>query len=126
MRIVSMSDPQTRSVYVCITGDVDLACEADLIRCEQQLPVDDAPQRIYVDLAAITFGGATLINFLFHIATQPGITLILCRPTPILRQVIEFTLLHESSLVQHHLPQRRLSGDAVAETTPETAAYLDN
>jgi anti-anti-sigma factor len=85
--------PGAAVACVCIAGEVDLAAESALADAANQLSVA-APRVVFIDLAAVTFGGSTLVTFLVRVLNViPGLSLVLCRPTPMVRRVISLTSL---------------------------------
>ncbi|MGX6603238.1 STAS domain-containing protein [Micromonosporaceae bacterium Da 78-11] len=60
-----------------------------------------SPHTIAVDLAGVTFGGSTLVNFLAraHQSAPSGCRLLLSRPTPMIRTVLRITRMAEIATV---------------------------
>lgn len=105
MVIVLAAAPGHRAVCMRITGDVDLVGESDLTSVALKLTVTPC-WAVLVDLDGITFAGATLINFLFRLTTQlpEQPMVILCRPSPMTRRMIELTALDDVAMVRGDLP----------------------
>jgi anti-anti-sigma factor len=95
------SPPETRIAFVRLAGDIDLAGEAELDEVSHQL-AESLVGRIYVDLAAVTFAGSTLLNFVFDLAVrspgQPAV--ILCQPASLLSRIFELTGLNKIASVR--------------------------
>jgi anti-anti-sigma factor len=91
--------------FVRIQGDVDLSDSHQLGLAADQL-VASAATTVYVDLGGTTFMGSTLVAFLVLIATDDRSrrSLILCRPTPTGRRVIEMTGLDKIARLRADLP----------------------
>jgi anti-anti-sigma factor len=91
--------------YVRICGDVDLSDSRGLGIAAQRLIAANAGL-VYVDLGGITFMGSTLVGFLVHVAEsgRPRRRLVLCRPTPMARLVIEISGVDEVASVRSDLP----------------------
>jgi anti-anti-sigma factor len=85
-------DLQTSSdvAYVRLSGAVDLVSEHILMCMAHQL---EGIKTCYVDAAAITFAGATLMNFLaVAVRTMPqGSRLTLCNPPPLIAKLVDMT-----------------------------------
>ena len=97
--------PGAAVACVCLAGDVDLAAESALVDAANQLSLA-APRVVFLDLAAVTFGGSTLVTFLVRVLnTIPyGLSLVLCRPTPMVRRVISLTSLDLLATVRDDPP----------------------
>ena len=104
---LSITRPANSSVdYVQILGDVDLSNTDELNAAALRL-IDAAGDSICVDLAGITFMDSTLVEFLLHVRGSDSLAprqLVLCRPRPMARRVIQVTGLEDVSTVQADLP----------------------
>jgi anti-anti-sigma factor len=91
--------------YVQILGEVDLADTTQLGLAAGQL-IDANAGIVYVDLGGTTFIGSTLVAFLIHVANNATVdrTLVLCRPSPMARRVIELVRLDELFSLRPDLP----------------------
>jgi anti-anti-sigma factor len=91
--------------FLRIQGDVDLSDADELDRASQQL-VGSKARTVYVDLGGTTFMGSTLVTFLVQIAGNGRArrSLILCRPTPTGRRVIDMTGLDAFAQLRTELP----------------------
>ncbi|MGZ4665411.1 MAG: STAS domain-containing protein [Frankiaceae bacterium] len=92
--------------YVQIRGDVDQTEFPELDVAAQQLIAADA-STIYVDLGGVTFMGSTMVTFLVRISNAKGFTrrpLVLCRPTPMARKVLQMTGLDQHASTRPDLP----------------------
>jgi anti-anti-sigma factor len=108
--------PGAAVACVRIVGEVDLAAESALADAANQLSVA-APRVVFIDLAAVTFGGSTLVTFLVRVlnAVPNGLSLVLCRPTPMVHRVISLTSLHLLAVVCDDPPPRwAATGDRAA------------
>jgi anti-anti-sigma regulatory factor len=104
--VISMSAHEERhNAYVCIGGDVDLNAESQLTVLRQTL-TKSGYAKIYVDLAAITFAGTTLLHFIEDLSRllPANATVVLCRPNALLRQLLEFIDLDGMVSQQARLP----------------------
>jgi anti-anti-sigma factor len=104
---LSITRPANSSVdYVQIVGDVDLSDSATLEVAAARLLAADGSS-ICVDLGGTTFMDSTLAAFLSQVGTadgQAGRTLVLCRPRPMARRIIEVTGLDRLATVRPDLP----------------------
>jgi anti-sigma B factor antagonist len=104
---LSITRPANSSVdYVQILGDVDLS-NSDALAAAARRIIDDGGDSICVDLGGITFMDSTLVEFLLHVRASEGRSprhLVLCRPRPMARRVIEVTGLEDLATVQSDLP----------------------
>jgi anti-anti-sigma factor len=91
--------------YVRIRGDVDLSDSRQLGIAAQRLIAANAGL-VYVDLGGITFMGSTLVGFLVHVAESGRArrSLVLCRPAPVARVVIQITGVDKVASVRSDLP----------------------
>lgn len=66
-----------------LSGDVDMEARPLLAKAIAWVAAA-APHTVVVDLAAVTFGCATLVNFLagVRLAVPPGAVVMACRATP--------------------------------------------
>jgi anti-anti-sigma factor len=105
MQISIKASPDGSVDYVRIRGDVDLSDARELGLAAQRLIVANAGL-VYVDLGGVTFMGSTLVGFLVHIADSGRVRrpLVLCRPTPMARRVIDLTDLDELATLRSDLP----------------------
>jgi anti-anti-sigma factor len=102
---LSITRPPDSSVdYMQIGGEIDQQDFRDLQLAARALLEADA-SIIYVDLAAITYMGSTLIAFLEQIAnTNDARPLVLCRPTPMALRLIHMTGLDQLATMRPDLP----------------------
>jgi anti-sigma B factor antagonist len=104
---LSITRPANSSVdYVRILGDVDLS-NSDALDAAALRIIDGGGDSICVDLGGITFMDSTLVEFLLHVRGGEGRSprhLVLCRPRPMARRVIEVTGLRDLATVQTDLP----------------------
>jgi anti-anti-sigma factor len=97
--------PGYETVCVRVAGDVDLAGEPVLAGVVRQLAATRCGS-VYIDLAGITFAGATLLNFLVCLVTRlpDHPATVLCRPNAMTRRMIELTSLDHVATVRADLP----------------------
>lgn len=105
MRLSITASPDGFEQYVRIRGDVDLSDSRELGVAAQRLIAANAGL-VYVDLGGITFMGSTLVGFLVHVAESGRARrqLVLCRPTPMARVVIQITGVDSVASVRSDLP----------------------
>ena len=105
MQISITASPDGSVDYVRICGDVDLSDARELGLAAQRLIVANAGL-VYVDLGGVTFMGSTLVGFLVHITNSGRLPrpLVLCRPTPMARRVIDLTDLDKLATLRSDLP----------------------
>lgn len=97
--------PGEGHVCVHLAGDLDLAAEPALDDAVARIAAL-APRTVVVDLAAVTFACTTLANFivaLYH-ALPGGTPLLLCRPPPLTRRVLELASMEMIATVRDDLP----------------------
>ena len=91
--------------YLRLIGEIDGDCEqvltytaADLRRL--------APQRVFMDLAEVSFAGATLVNFVVRVvqAVPPTCATVLCRPTRQTVRLLRLTSTDSIAALCDHLP----------------------
>ena len=75
---------------VHISGEVDMAAEDHLARVMTHLYIRRYCT-VYIDLAAVTFAGTTLLTFIASVYAIGGerTSVVLCRPRPVIRRLIE-------------------------------------
>jgi anti-anti-sigma factor len=105
MQISITASPDGSVDYVRMCGDVDLSDARELGLAAQRLIVANA-DLVYVDLGGVTFMGSTLVGFLVHISDSGRVRrpLVLCRPTPMARRVIDLTDLDKLATLRPDLP----------------------
>lgn len=89
---ISVTLRSARRAELLLSGDVDLPARQPLADAVDQLAAA-APDHIVVNLAAVTFAGATLVNFLASVraAVPPRSVLVACRPAPLVHFVLRMT-----------------------------------
>lgn len=99
---MSMDPPGTFSISVkfrsprradlVLSGDVDMVARPLLAHAVDRVAAA-APDTTVVDLAAVTFAGATLLNFLasLRLCVPAGSVLVACDPTPTVSYVLTRT-----------------------------------
>jgi anti-anti-sigma regulatory factor len=90
---------------VQVAGDIDINAEPGLAAAADQLRAD-APRIVLIDVAGVTFACSTLANFLVrvHNAIPHGALLVVCRPSPRTRYVLELIDLRLIATLCDHLP----------------------
>ena len=84
--------PGSLRADVRIVGDVDMAAVQILTDAIRRLS-EGSPRSVFVDLAAVTFAGSALPNFLVqaHSRMPRGSFLVVSRPDPMTRSVLAAT-----------------------------------
>jgi anti-anti-sigma factor len=103
--VAVVSRPGSAFACVQVAGDIDINAEPGLAAAADQLRAD-APRTVLIDLAGVTFACSTLANFLVrvHNAIPDGASLVVCRPTPRTRHVLELIDLRLIATMCDHLP----------------------
>jgi anti-anti-sigma factor len=88
--IVVTVAPERRRADLVLVGEMDICAYPVLADAVDQVAAA-APQVAVVDLAAITFAGSVLLNFLarIHQALPAGSELVVCRPPPGVRRILD-------------------------------------
>jgi anti-anti-sigma factor len=122
MTISVKRSPENSVDYVRILGEPDLADSTQLGLAARQI-IDDGSDLVYVDLGGTSFMGSTLVAFLIHIADSGAgdRALVLCRPSPIARRVIELTHLDDRFAVRDELPPDWPADGHGDGSSPDTA-----
>lgn len=86
---ISVSSGTAGRMHLVLSGDVDLAARPQLTHAVAQVAAA-APRTVVVDLAAVTFAGSALVNFLagVRLGVPDGAVLLACRPTPAVNWVL--------------------------------------
>jgi anti-anti-sigma regulatory factor len=89
---ISVTIGPARCVHLALSGEVDLAARRLLAYAVDHI-ADASPDAIVVDLAAVTFAGTALVNFLasIRLAVPAGSALVACCPTPAANYVLTRT-----------------------------------
>ena len=89
--VVKLRAARCAPAHVRFEGEVDLAAGTVLSSAVASL-MAAGPARIHVDLAAVTFTGSVLPNFLARLHRDlPHAELLLCHPTPMTRRILQMT-----------------------------------
>jgi anti-anti-sigma factor len=107
MRLSIDRPPDSSVDCVQIQGDVDLRDCRALGLAARQL-IDGDASTVYVDLGCVTFMGSILVGFLVQVGNpvrRARRHLVLCRPTPMARKVIQLTGLELFASVHSDLPE---------------------
>jgi anti-anti-sigma regulatory factor len=93
--------PEQQRSDLVLSGDVDMTAQPQSAGAVEQIGAA-SPRTVVVDLAGMTFGGATLVNFLarIHRAAPTGSLLLISCPTPILRTVLRITNMAEIATIR--------------------------
>jgi anti-anti-sigma factor len=108
MRLSITRSPDSSADCVQIHGDVDLTDCRALGLAARQL-IDGDASTIYVDLGHVSVMSSILVGFLVQVGNGEGQAsrqLVLCRPTPMARKVIQLTGLDSFASVHGELPER--------------------
>ena len=99
--IVVTVSPEQRRADLVLTGDMDISANSVLTHAVNQVAAV-APRVTVVDLAALTFAGSVLLNFLaeVHQATPPGSGLIVCRPPPVIRRILQIAAMEQFATIR--------------------------
>jgi anti-anti-sigma factor len=99
--IVVTFAPEQRRADLILSGDVDISANPALADAVDQVAVV-APHVTVVDVAAITFAGSVLLNFLarVHEALPAGSTLVVCRPTPVIRRILKIAAMERLAAIR--------------------------
>ena len=102
--VTVIASPASHRVDVRITGDIDLAAAPVLAEAVRQLAIG-SPRSVFVDLAGVTFAGSALPNFLARAYGRlpRGSSLVVCRPNPMTRRVLQMTDMTRILIVRDHL-----------------------
>lgn len=84
------TEGQLAHVHIVVSGEVDLGTWPLLSEALRHV-AERMPGAVYVDLAGVTFAGATLANFVFQVrrALPRASTVVLCRPAPPVHWVLQ-------------------------------------
>jgi anti-anti-sigma factor len=88
--IVVTVAPEQRRADLILSGDMDISANPVLTDAVDRVAAV-APNVTVVDLAAISFAGSVLLNFLarVHQALPADSALVVCRPPPVTRRILE-------------------------------------
>lgn len=91
---------------VHISGEVDMAVEDHLARVMTHLYIRRC-RTVYIDLAAVTFAGTTLLTFIASVYAIAGerTALVVCRPHPATRRLIELAGLDAIATIRDDLSE---------------------
>jgi anti-anti-sigma factor len=97
-----------RRADLILSGDIDRSADARLAEAVDRVAAA-APRVTVVDLAAITFAGSVLLNFLAHVdqVLPAGSELVVCRPTPAVRRILTIGRWSGSAVVRDDPVPRR-------------------
>lgn len=89
-------------VHVSLSGEIDLTTRP-LLGEALDRAAEAAPGAVYVDLAAVTFAGAALPNFLFELRQMlpRRSTIVLCRPAPPVQWVLRAADVSQIATIRH-------------------------
>jgi anti-anti-sigma regulatory factor len=88
--IVVTVAPEQRRADLVLSGDMDICANPVLAGAVDRVAAV-APNVTVVDLAAISFAGSVLLNFLASVrqALPPDSALVVCRPPPVTRRILQ-------------------------------------
>jgi len=98
--IVVTVAPERRRADLVLSGEMDICAYPVLVDAADQVAAV-APHVAVVDLAAITFAGSVLLNFLVrvHQALPAGSELVVCRPTPGIRRILDIAAMQRLAAI---------------------------
>lgn len=88
-----MPDPPDREVVVVVRGELDLAT-VPAVRRRLLGALRRRPDRLVLDVSGCAFADCTALTLLLQVqrsATRQGVALVLRRPSPALRRLIDVT-----------------------------------
>jgi anti-anti-sigma factor len=100
--------PDAASRVLAVSGEVDIETAPTLARCLQAALAHDEPRMLIIDLAGVTFlgcAGADALVDAHATAAERGILLVLRRPRPNVRCVLDLT-----GVLEEIAPERDDSG----------------
>src|SRR4051794_30737990 len=88
--IVVTVAPEQRRADLILSGDMDISANPVLTEAVDRVAAV-APNVTVVDLAAVSFAGSVLLNFLARVrqALPSDSALVVCRPPPVTRRILE-------------------------------------
>jgi anti-anti-sigma factor len=106
MVISTASSENGRDFLIHLRGDIDISAEPHLAPLLETIAQEKCAN-VYIDLADITFAGATLLHFVEHLCSQlpVDVTVTLCRPSALINQLLDFVHLREIVVVRSGLPR---------------------
>jgi anti-anti-sigma factor len=113
------SQPDEALACLGIAGEIDMAAEAALADAVDWLSAV-MPRTVLVDVAAVTFACSTLVNLLvrLHNVLPDGASLVVCRPTPRTRLLLELTALSKIVALRDDLPPEGVAPVAASQFPP--------
>src|SRR3954465_10937170 len=96
--------PGRERADLVLSGEVDMPARPQLAEVVDQLAIT-APHTIVVDLAAVTYGGSVLVNFLARVrhAVPVGSLLVVCRPTRLAYWVLRIARMDQIATIREDL-----------------------
>ncbi|WP_147315403.1 STAS domain-containing protein [Asanoa ferruginea] len=98
-----------------MSGEIDADCTPVLTATAARVH-RLAPQRMFVDLAEVSFAGAALVNFLVRVVNglPPSCVTVFCRATPQTTRLLRITSVDSIAALSDRLPDTWLR----SHTTP--------
>lgn len=91
LTVTVVAAPDSPSAWIRLVGDVDMGAEPALAEATDRLGSLTASLMV-IDLAAVTFAGATLTHFVDTVHdAHPDAALVLRQPSPLIRRILTVT-----------------------------------
>jgi anti-anti-sigma factor len=106
--IVVTVAPEQRRADLILSGEMDMCANPVLTDAVDRVAAV-APSVTVVDLAAISFAGSVLLNFLarVHQALPPDSALVVCRPPPVTRRILDIAGMESLAAIRDDTARRR-------------------
>lgn len=95
--LIEVQRARKSEAILVLAGDVDLSC-VDAIWDVAADALSDKPERLVIDLSAVTFANSSVLGTLIQILTvgnQQGTVVVLRHPTPIVRRLLHLSRLED-------------------------------
>lgn len=95
--LIEVQRARKSEAILVLAGDVDLSC-VDAIWDVAADALLDKPERLVIDLSAVTFANSSVLGTLIQIQTvgnQQGTVVVLRHPTPIVRRLLHLSRLED-------------------------------
>lgn len=91
LTVTVVAPPDSPSAWIRLVGDVDMEADPALAEAADRLGCLTAHLMV-IDLAAVTFAGATLTHFIDTVHhAHPDAALVLRQPSPLIRRILTLT-----------------------------------
>lgn len=102
--VTTSTPPDAGPACVMLAGEVDMTAVPDLATAIDRLR-SLAPKTVVIDLRAVTFACATLVTFIVRLRqASPAADVLVCRPCPMTRRVLELTGMNLITTIVECLP----------------------